>query len=49
VLDEVDGLLAQGHRALIESFYGKIPKESNGRRLQVRGECVLSVRARVCE
>ena len=35
VLDEVDGLLAQGHRPLLESFYGRLSKEINGKRLQL--------------
>lgn len=37
VLDEVDGLLTQGHGALLENIYGKIPKETaDGKRLQVQ-------------
>lgn len=36
ILDEADGLLAQGHKPLIQKIYNAVPKEhANGRRLQM--------------
>eukprot|EP00049_Salpingoeca_infusionum_P001017 m.44229 g.44229 ORF g.44229 m.44229 type:complete len:734 (-) comp10825_c1_seq6:1035-3236(-) len=35
ILDEVDGLLAQGHEKLIDQLYQKMPKDWLGRRLQL--------------
>lgn len=48
VLDEVDGLLSQGHRGMIEKFYGILPKEIGGRRLQLI-VCSATLRSREVE
>lgn len=44
ILDEVDGLLSQGHKDMIHTLYRGLPKEaSDGRRLQVIALCFIFV------